>query len=155
MGSKIVYVWKWNAEQAIDLISKEKITNHMGVPTMALQMLESPNFSVEKLKTLISLGYGGAPGPAALRTRAKEAFGNQPGLGEPSNTFGATECFGGASNSGPDYELKPSSVGRPIPLHKIEIRDSKGRPLPAGEIGDIWCKSWGVAKGYWCVDSET
>ncbi|KAJ3337203.1 hypothetical protein HDU93_001445 [Gonapodya sp. JEL0774] len=147
-GSKIIYVYKWDAAEGIDIIKDEKVTHFMGVPTMSLQILESPNFSVDKVKSLISLGYGGAPGPAALRSRAKAAF-KQDGVGEPSNVYGATECFGGASNTGPDFEAKPDSVGRPIPLHRVEIRNSEGRVLPIGEIGEIWIKSNGVAKGYW------
>ncbi|KAI9007815.1 AMP-dependent synthetase and ligase [Hyaloraphidium curvatum] len=147
-GGKIVYVYKWDAKEGIDIIEDEKVTHFMGVPTMSLQILESPNFSLDKVKTLMSLGYGGAPGPAALRERAKAAF-KQDGAGEPSNTYGATECFGGASNSGPDYAAKPDSVGKPVPVHRVEIRDSEGKVLPPGSIGEIWIKSNGVAKGYW------
>lgn len=34
-------------------------------------------------------------------------------------------------------------------MHKVEIRNGQGKVLPQGDIGDIWIKSWGVAKGYW------
>ncbi|KXS09629.1 acetyl-CoA synthetase-like protein [Gonapodya prolifera JEL478] len=147
-GGKIVYSYKWDAADGIDIIHAEQVTNFMGVPTMSLQIIESPKFNLDKVKSLLSLGYGGAPGPAALRSRAKAAF-KQDGVGEPSNTYGATECLGVAANGGPDYAEKPESVGKPLPFHRVEIRSTDGRVLPKGEVGDIWIKSWGVAKGYW------
>ena len=79
---------KWDATEGIEIMAAEKVTHFMAVPTQALQVLEAPNFSKEKLRTLVFMGYGGAPGPAALRTRAKEAFGNRAGFGEPSNGYG-------------------------------------------------------------------
>ncbi|KAJ3329783.1 hypothetical protein HDU93_000784 [Gonapodya sp. JEL0774] len=115
---------------------------------MSLQILESPNFSPEKLKSLASLGSAGGPAPPALRSKVKAAF-KRDGAGEPSNIYGASEALGISTNAGPDYAIKPDSVGRPIPLYKVEIRSQDGRVLPIGSIGDIWIKSACVAKGYW------
>lgn len=42
-----------------------------------------------------------------------------------------------------------SSVGRPIPEVELTIRDSRDRPLPAGEIGEVCVRSAHVTSGYW------
>lgn len=145
-GCRHVYVNKWDASEGIEIIHKDKVTHFMGVPTQALQLLESPSFSKEKLASLVFLGYGGAPGPAALRSRAKAAFG-RPGFGEPSNGYGATESLAISANSGEDFASKPDSVGNPPAYLRVEIRDEDGTVLPPNSVGEIWVKGFGIAKG--------
>jgi len=41
------------------------------------------------------------------------------------------------------------SVGLPRPGVEIEIRDDEGRPLPAGEVGEIVVRRAWLAEGYW------
>src|SRR6185369_2170594 len=43
-GAKLVMQRKWNAEQALELIERERITNAGGVPTIAWQLIEHPRF---------------------------------------------------------------------------------------------------------------
>lgn len=45
-------------------MSRERVSHSMSVPTQAMQILESPAFSKEKLASLVFLGYGGAPASA-------------------------------------------------------------------------------------------
>ncbi|KAI9006524.1 fcs3 protein [Hyaloraphidium curvatum] len=148
-GGRIVFVNKWDANEAVDLMAAEGVTNFMAVPTQALQLIESPRFSAAKLPKLLSLAYGGAPGPAELRTRAKKAFGNRAGAGEPSNGYGCTETLAVAANAGEDYARKPDSCGKPPPFVRVEVRDEDGTVLPADGVGEIWVRSSGIAKGYW------
>src|SRR3954465_11615164 len=43
-GGKIVILHKWDAERALELIEREKVTTFGGVPSMVWQVLESPSF---------------------------------------------------------------------------------------------------------------
>jgi acyl-CoA synthetase (AMP-forming)/AMP-acid ligase II len=47
------------------------------------------------------------------------------------------------------------TVGLPLPGVGVRVRDDKGRPLPAGEIGGIEVKGPNVFKGYWRMPEKT
>ena len=41
------------------------------------------------------------------------------------------------------------SIGRPMPDIEIQIWDENGKPLPAGEMGEIMVRGERVMRGYW------
>jgi fatty-acyl-CoA synthase len=41
------------------------------------------------------------------------------------------------------------SVGKPNPMTEVKILDPAGRPVAAGEVGEIYLRSPGVSIGYW------
>ncbi|MFJ6216216.1 class I adenylate-forming enzyme family protein [Streptomyces sp. NPDC092296] len=47
------------------------------------------------------------------------------------------------------------SVGRAHPGVRLQIRDSAGRPVPAGERGEVWARTSGAMAGYWHDPDET
>ena len=65
-GFKLVMMYKWNAERALELIERERVTNFVGVPTMSWDLLESPDFASRDTSSLLSVGGGGAPAPPEL-----------------------------------------------------------------------------------------
>src|SRR6202008_82329 len=102
---KLVMQRRWNADQALELIQRERITSAGGVPTIAWQLIEHPRFHEFDLSSLEPISYGVArPGPELVR-RLKERF---PKL-QPGQGWGMTESSAPAtSNVGDDYELRPS-----------------------------------------------
>ncbi|MEM7495364.1 MAG: class I adenylate-forming enzyme family protein [Myxococcota bacterium] len=44
-GYKLVMMYKWVPERALELIERERITTFVGVPTMSWDLLESPEFA--------------------------------------------------------------------------------------------------------------
>ncbi|MCB1647021.1 MAG: acyl--CoA ligase [Pseudomonadales bacterium] len=146
-GNKLVMMYKWDAERAMALIEREKITSFGGVPSMAWQVLESPDFDQYDLSTIQSIGYGGAPAAPELVTRIKERFpqvsaGNGYGLTETSSMV--------TSNSGVDYERKPNAVGVPMAINDVRLMNADGTAEVAkGEVGELWIKGPNVIKAYW------
>ncbi len=145
-GSKLVMQRRWNADQALELIEREKITTAGGVPTIAWQIIEHPRFEEFDLSSLETISYGGAPSAPELVRRLKERFPNlKPGQG-----WGMTETSATAtSNYGEDYERKPSSCGVPSPTGEIRIVGDKGQDLPVGQVGELWYRGPIVVRGYW------
>ena len=43
-GIKLVMMYKWSPERALELIERERVTQFVGVPTMTFDLLESPRF---------------------------------------------------------------------------------------------------------------
>merc|ERR1712217_596144 len=78
---KIVFMYKWDAGEALTLIEQEKISRFTGVPTQVSDMLNHPDFSEAKVKTMKTMLAGGGPVPAGqvakLRTKAKKVGSGQ------------------------------------------------------------------------------
>jgi long-chain acyl-CoA synthetase len=145
-GGKLVIMYKWDPERALELIERERITTIGGVPAMVWQLLESPSFSETDLSSVTAIGYGGAPAPPELVRRIEELF---PGR-TPTNGWGMTETSStAASNNGIDYIAKPESCGPPLPVNDVRIVDEEGNGVPRGEPGELWVRGPNVVKGYW------
>ncbi len=145
-GAKLVMQRKWNAEQALELIERERITNAGGVPTIAWQLIEHPRFGDFDLSSLENIAYGGAPSAPELVRRLKARF---PKL-TTGQGWGMTETSATAtSNVAEDYERKPESCGVPSPTGEVRIVGANGETLPPGEVGELWYRGPVVVRGYW------
>lgn len=145
-GSKIVLMYRWDAERALELIEREQVTSFGGVPTMVWQVLESPDFAKRDTSSVQGIGYGGAPAPPELARRIKEHF---PTV-SPGNGYGMTETSSLAvGNGGADYMRKPESVGRPAPVNDVMIADEAGNEVATGELGEVCMRGPNVVMGYW------
>jgi acyl-CoA synthetase (AMP-forming)/AMP-acid ligase II len=139
-------MYRWDAERALELIERERVTSFGGVPTMVWQVLESPDFAKRDTSSVQGIGYGGAPAPPELVRRIKEHF---PTV-SPGNGYGMTETSSLAvGNGGADYVRKPDSVGRPAPVNDVMIAGESGNEMATGELGEVCMRGPNVVKGYW------
>jgi long-chain acyl-CoA synthetase len=151
-GGKLVLMYKWDPERALELIERERVTSFGGAPSMVWQVLDSPDFDKRDTSSIRGVGYGGAPAPPELVKRIKQHF----PTGSPSNGYGLTETSSVTTmNSGDDYVRKPDSVGPPVPVVDLKVVDEDGADVPAGETGELWIKGPNVVKGYWNKPEET
>jgi long-chain acyl-CoA synthetase len=153
-GSKIVMMHHFDARRALEIIQRERISLIGGVPTIAMQIIDHPDFDKYDTSSVVSIAYGGAPAPPELVTRLRTRF----PLGQPSNGYGLTETSAAlASNPGPDYVAKPSSCGRCYPINEVAVvpedydGDKPGDELASGPdvLGELWVKGPNVIRGYW------
>ena len=118
-GFKLVMMHKWDAGRALELIEREKVTNFVGVPTMAADLSSHPDLASRDVSSLANLGGGGTPMAPDLVRRIDSTF---DGATRPQLGYGLTETSGyGPGNTGPDYVRKPSSTGRAIPIMQVRI----------------------------------
>jgi long-chain acyl-CoA synthetase len=147
-GGKIVLMRRWDAEPAMKLIEREKVSSTGGVPTIAWQLIEHPARAKYDLSSLVAVTYGGAPSAPELVRKIAETFpGSQPG-----NGWGMTETTATfTSHLGRDYENRPDSAGPAAPVGEMQIRDPADGVtlLPPGAVGELWCKGPQVVVGYW------
>ncbi|MGO9910657.1 MAG: class I adenylate-forming enzyme family protein [Acidimicrobiales bacterium] len=145
-GAKLVMMRRWNPERALELIERERITIFGGVPTMAWQVIESPDFAKRDTSSVRAIGYGGAPAPPELLRKIRRHFPS----GSASNGYGLTETSSVTSmNAGEDYVRKPDSVGLPVPVCDVRVVGVHGEDVPVGETGELWIKGPNVVRGYW------
>jgi long-chain acyl-CoA synthetase len=159
-GGKLVMMHHFNPERALELIERERVTIFGGVPTMVMQVIDSPDFAKRDVTSVKSISYGGAPCPPDLVRRITEHF----PAGSPGNGYGLTETSAMTTmNNGNDYIRKPTSVGPPSPVCDVAVvpEDYEGSEPPAGQsvdperTGELWIKGPNVVRGYWNRPEET
>ncbi len=156
-GTKLVMLHHFDPERALELIEREHVTVFGGVPTMVMQILDSPALGQRDLSSVRSVSYGGAPAPPELVRRIRKVI----PVGQPGNGYGLTETSAATSmNTGEDYVRKPDSVGPPVPVVDIAIvpegYDGDEPPqVGPGVTGELWVKGPNVVRGYWQRPDDT
>src|SRR5688500_2445603 len=153
-GGKIVLLFKWDANEAVELVEREGVTSVAGVPLTVFQLLEAATAKGKTLDTLTGISSGATLVPPELVRRIDEQFASRAA---PGNGYGLTETTGAAiANFGAAYVANPESVGKPIsPVIELRIAGPDGNEVPAGEVGEIWLKGPTVVRGYFGLDEAT
>lgn len=145
-GGCIVMLPRFNAQQALEAVSRTKVTAIPGVPTMYQALLDHPALGktdFSKLRVCIS---GGAPLPAELKAKFEAATGATLIEG-----YGLSESSGVVSANPYEAAGKSGTIGQPLPATDIRLVDKEdpGRPAPEGEPGEIVIAGPQIMKGYW------
>jgi acyl-CoA synthetase (AMP-forming)/AMP-acid ligase II len=145
-GGKLVLMHRWEAEAAMSLIEREKITALGGVPAMHWDILRSPKFGRYDLSSLMSLSCGGQALPLNLLEEMRAAFPKAYiGAG-----YGMTETCGAVSQAnGEAFLANPSASGQVLPMVDVQITAEDGTPLPIGAAGEIWVKGAIMMREYY------
>lgn len=145
-GARIVFMHKWNAARALELIEREGVTNFSGVPTMSREMLMHPDWDTRDTSSLAGLGGGGAPLQPDLVAKIDKSLEG----GAPSTGYGLTETHGiVTANSGSLYVAKPASCGRVVPTLDSKLVDETGEEVTEpGARGELCVRGSIVIKGY-------
>ena len=143
-GACLTLVPRFDADKALEVIGRDKVTVFEGVPTMYAGMLHSAgadDADVSSLRTCIS---GGSAMPVEVMKNFEEKFGC-----EVLEGYGLSETSPVASFNHPGTERKPGSIGVPVRGVELRLLDDDGNEVAAGERGEIAIKGENVMKGYW------
>jgi len=145
-GHTVIFMRKWDAVQAMEIIQREKVNLTGGVPTIAWQLIEHPDRHRYDLTSLEAISYGGAPSAPELVKRIYQEFGALPG-----NGWGMTETMATVTgHAAEDYLNRPTSAGPPVATADLKIMNEDGTAeLPVGEVGELWARGPMIVKGYW------
>ena len=154
---RILLLPAFDPDAWLDLVAAERATNAFVVPTMLSRIITRIDAGAgADVSSLRALAYGGGPMPLELIRRALDQF---PACGF-TNAYGLTETSSTVALLGPDehraahgstddaVRARLASVGRPVPSIELEIRDEDGKPLPAGERGEIYVRGDQVSGEY-------
>ena len=155
-GRRMVYMPGFDPDGWVDTVVTEGVTQAMVVPTMLGRILDRIDASDRDLSSLRHLSYGGGRMPVETIERAMKvlpdvSFVNAYGLTETSSTVSVLtpeDHRQAVASDDPAVRARLGSVGRPLPTVEVEIRDPAGRPLPAGERGEVCVRGEQVAGEY-------
>jgi long-chain acyl-CoA synthetase len=143
-GATLSLIPRFNANKALEIIERDRVTAFEGVPTMYGAMLHAPDsdtYDTASLRVCIS---GGAAMPVEVMRGFEEHFGCTVLEG-----YGLSETSPMASFNHPDRERKPGSIGTPVKGVEMKVVDDDGNDVPQGERGEIVIRGHNVMKGYW------
>ena len=130
------YRGKFDAEKAYYLLEKYAIRNAFLFPTALKLMMKAVPEPKRRfrlnLRSIMSAGE--AVGVTVIEWAKAQ-------LGVTINEmFGQTEINYVVGNCQAAWPVKPGSIGRPYPGHRVAIIDDRGLELPRGELGEIAVK---------------
>lgn len=136
----------------IEQIKKSKPTFVPGVPTIFIGLLNNPEFRKMDLSFIKGFIAGAAPLPVETIKQLKELTG-----GDIINIYGLTEISPMGTGSPWKGNIKPGTVGVPLPSTDIKIVDveSGTKEMGIGQSGEICFKGPQVMKGYYKKPEET
>ncbi len=134
LGGTTIVMEHFDAEDAIRLIEKYRITHTQMVPTMMLRLLKLPDdvragYDHASLKVVI---HAAAPCPIAVKEQVIAWWG--PKIYE---YYAGTEGNGFCAINSQEWLAHKGSVGRAL-IGKLHILDDNGQELPTGEAGTIF-----------------
>ena len=137
IGSHVVVMPKFDAEQSLMLIERHRVDWMYAVPTMMLRIWRLPvevrtAYDVSSLAAVLHLA---APCPEWLKREWIDWLGPERIL----ELYAGTEAQLVTFLDGTEWLAHPGSVGRPL-FGELQIRDADGNVLPPGEVGSVWMR---------------
>jgi long-chain acyl-CoA synthetase len=144
-GGKLVLMYRWDSGEALRLIEQEKVSAVSGVPVMAREIINHPDFARRDTSSLLSLAGGGAQVPPDLVGKIDAAV----ETARPATGYGLTETCGIITSVAADFFVaKPESAGPIMPDFESKCVDDDGASVAQGELGELWVRGAQVIKGY-------
>jgi len=127
------YRGKFDAQKAYYLLDKYGVRNSFLFPTaLKLMMKAVPEPRTQYRLGLRSIMSAGESVGVTVIEWAKEQLGVTI-----NEMFGQTEINYVVGNCQAAWPVKPGSIGRPYPGHRVAVIDAEGREVPRGELGEI------------------
>ncbi|MCY1040670.1 AMP-binding protein [Corallococcus sp. bb12-1] len=151
VGGTVVLMRRWDAEEMLGLVAKEKVTLFFAVPTQYQQLMDSPRWRGTDFSSVRFVTSGGAPLPVPL-LQAWQAVHPVPF----KQGFGMTEFGPGIFSMGPEFAVsKAGSIGRPNYFIDAKLVDDAGQDVPVGGVGELVLKGPSMCSGYFEDDAAT
>lgn len=143
-GGTMILHERFDAEEVLRTVEREKVTYIGAVPMMCermLHVLESKKYDTSTLRCLAITG--GKVHPAVLERLKKKITPNI------YRTYASTDSGQMAISKPGDMDAKPNSAGRPVWCVDLRIVDDADNPVKVGEVGEIICQSPLATHGYY------
>lgn len=148
----------FEALRFLQLVQEHRVTSTVLVPTMLRRVIEvqrKEQFDISSLRFVV---YGAAPTPPSLIHEAAEVL-----ACDLYQLYGGTEVWTWSGCLRPEIHRRAFlgepelllSCGKPAVHCEYSVRDSEFKPVPNGEVGEVWIKSETLMQGYLNRPEET
>lgn len=137
LGGVLVLMPRFEPEEFLRVIEREKIDTIFMVPTMFIRLMKLPKIVRDKydMSSLRHVIHAAAPCPADVKRAMIDWWG--PVIYE---FYGSTESGAVTFATSEDALQKPGTVGKIAPGAELRFIGDDGRELPQGEIGEIYSR---------------
>jgi long-chain acyl-CoA synthetase len=140
----VAVLMRWFQPSAfLELVQEHRLQTTAVVPSMLQLLLAEPleEYDLSSLRYVVS-------GAAPLPREVFDEWRHRVPTVELREGYGLTETSAVAVTNRPG-NVRVGTVGTPMPGAEIRIVDDRDELLPAGEVGEICCRSPFVMLGYW------
>lgn len=134
----------------ITMLKKYKVTLFSGVNTLYNALANHPRISEVDFSGLKISVAGGMSTQPAIARNWRQLTGTAILEG-----YGLSETSPVATLNDPSLEEFSGTIGFPVPLTDVVIRNEQGENLPAGQQGELCVRGPQVMAGYWNRPDET
>jgi non-ribosomal peptide synthetase component E (peptide arylation enzyme) len=151
-GCKVALLERFDPEEALKLIEREKVTFATGVPAQLTMMVRHPNLQKYDMSSLRAFYYAGAKLPYSIAKEVEEKM-----CCRIVAHFGGMDVSFAFTTSYDDpIEVRLSSVGKLVtPGAKLKLVDEEGQEVPQGEVGELMIKEVGAGSSYYKDNEAT
>lgn len=145
IGAELVLLPRFELQQLLKTIHKKRTSLFPGVPTIYTAINKAPNLSKLDMSCIKFCISGGAPLPVEVKAEFEKLTGCSLVEG-----YGLTESSPVATVNPHDGVIKAGSIGLPLPLTEVTIRDPENPKIemPQGQKGEITIEGPQVMAGY-------
>jgi fatty-acyl-CoA synthase/long-chain acyl-CoA synthetase len=143
-GGTVILHERFDADEVLKTIERERVTYIGAVPTMCermLQVLETKKYDTSSLRCLAITG--GKVHPAVLEALKENITPNI------YRTYASTDSGQMAISKPRDMDSKPNAAGRPVWCVELRIVNDNDHPVKIDEVGEIICQSPLATHGYY------
>jgi len=143
MGVRVILMESWNAQDALAMIEKYDVVGTVAATPFLVELADAARKAGTRLPSMRIFACGGAAVPPDLIPAANSAFENLTAF----RVFGASEVplitFGW-----PKDETLAATTDGEIVDYEVKVLDDDGKPVPAGQEGEIAARGPSMMLGY-------
>ena len=154
--ASLILHYRFEPSLVLDVIRERRPTFTGGAITAFNALMNAPGVSADDFASFDGLMSGGAPIAPALADAIEARLGQTvfPAYGMTETT---SPTHIGPKNRRPPVDPATGAMAIGVPIQDTEamIVGDDGRPVPVGEVGEVWMRGPQIMTGYWNKPEQT
>jgi long-chain acyl-CoA synthetase len=146
-------------ERMMEVVQRTRPTGAGVPPTLINMMANHPKVGQYDLSSLRLIMYGGSPTPLGILQKAARTlpstYIHAYGITETSGITTLAEPGDFCVEGTPEQLALTNSAGRAVPHIRLQIFDDGGKPVAAGQVGEVVVGGPRVMREYWNKPGQT